>query len=533
MARTRITQTAVGRSWPRTSSGQRQAASRDVPWVIFSELSVLALLALYQFGDSRGQLIAVAASGCLVCLALFIGVGRLLPRYYAMRLLIVSYGLQLLALTAVALLGLPLSPVNQPFEANAADAPFTIVLAMLAAPAGALVVALAWWFVSPSSQLAKKIGSQEGIAKQRRVYLVIAAIALLLFWPAALADSGVVGYLVRIAVSALAVAPFLAGVDSQGDRGLATFWSLGLLVNGVIGIVVGSRSMALIPVVLFAAGYISALPKRRRFGVSVCAVIAMVPLIAFAGAAGVVRDRLGRGGLELVTIDHILDVLHELSSELTLGNQQDKEEVTGQGVGRLLAWSNVVVPLMTPETIPYRGFDGFLEEAAQTFRIARISGLTADDFQDLGLGNAQARVYGFTVNSNTAVEFTLAADGWSRGGGLVALLFFVIISLALTFGELCAYRLRRYGTGVATILALPLARAAFFDTNIFPLLATLRGVVIFTLVVAALVVIIEPVRHAAHNVRRRRVASPWGSDKVSYGRGVTVVHPSATDPASR
>jgi len=239
MAITRNTPAAVGRSWQRTYSGRRRAAPPDVRWLIFSGLSVLGLPALYLFADESGHLIAAAVGGCLVCLASFIAVGRLLPGYYAMRLLIVSYALQLLALIAIALLGLPLSPTYHPFEANAADAPFTIVLAMLAAPAGALVVALAWWFVSPSSQLAEKISSQEDIAKQRRVYLVIAAFVQLLFWPAALENSGVAGYLVRIAAAALTVAPFLAGRDSQGDRGLARLWCLTLLVNGVVGIVVG------------------------------------------------------------------------------------------------------------------------------------------------------------------------------------------------------------------------------------------------------------------------------------------------------
>jgi len=211
-----------------------------------------------------------------------------------------------------------------------------------------------------------------------------------------------------------------------------------------------------------------------------------------------------------VTADHILDVLHELSSELTPGNQQGAEEVAVQGVGRLLAWSNVVVPLMTPEAIPYRGFDGFLDEAAQSFQIANVSGLTTDDLLDAGLTTAPAKLYGFTVNSYTSVEFTLAADGWSRGGGPVALLFSGIAALAMTIGELCAYRLHRYGTGVATILALPLAKAAFFDANVLPLLATLRGMVMYSLMLAGLVVAIEFARHTVRTIGQRRVAIATG-----------------------
>jgi hypothetical protein len=180
----------------------------------------------------------------------------------------------------------------------------------------------------------------------------------------------------------------------------------------------------------------------------------------------------------------------------------------------MLAWSNVVVPLMTPEIIPYRGMNGFLEETAQTFRIASVSGLTPDDLLDAGLNNEPVRLYGFTINSHTAVEFTLAADAWSRGGGPVVLLFSVIAALAITIGELCAYRLHAYGTGVATILALPLAKAAFFEVNIFPLLSTLRGMILYEVVICVLVIVVELARLPIRSLGQRRSGTALGLAKV-------------------
>ena len=513
-----LTESASESSAVRSRIARRALQSR-AQWFAITGLAILVLgMVYYGIGNNRWKLLAAATTGCIVCVVTYLAGGRLTPRYYGPRLLIVSYGLQFLALAAIAALGLPLSPQYHPFEVNAGDNPVRAVLAMLTVPVGALVAATVWRFVSRSSGPAEHTAPREDVARQRRPYLVMAAVVHLLFWPAALENSGAVGYATRILAAALVASPFLAGRDSRRDRGLVALWSLTILLNAGIGLAAGTRSKAFVAAVLFVAGYISALPKGRRIAAGVCAVVAMVPLIQLAGAAGLVRNDLGRG-LELVQPDHIREVFRQLSREMMPGNQSNAEDVKIEGVSRLLAWTNVVVPLMTPEAVPYRGLDGVLAEAAQTFRIASMSGLTPDDLYDAGLLAAPARLYGFTINSNTAVDFTLAADAWSRGGAPVALLFSFIAGLALIAGELCAYRLHRYGTGVATVLALPVASAAFFDANAVPLLAALRVMVMNLFVVAIGVAIIELIRHEGRNAGRRRVNGPLRSAKVGYRRG--------------
>jgi hypothetical protein len=372
-------------------------------------------------------------------------------------------------------------------------------MALLTVPAGMLIVALVWNVVSRLSRIPEKLDRPDQLAMQRRVYLVIAAVVQFLVWPAALENAGLAGYLIRIVGAALTVAPFLAGRDSRGDKGLACLWFVAILANLGLGLAAGSRAKALIVMVLFAAGYVSAIPRGRRLAVGTCAALAILPLLQFAGAAGVVRDRLGRGGLELVSSEHIREVFDELRLEM-FGNQ-NAQEINLQGVGRMLAWTNVVVPLMTPAAIPYRGLDGFLGEATQTFRIASLSGLTSDDLLDAGLNSEPARLYGFTIDAFTAVEFTLVADAWSRGGASVALLFSVIAALVMTAAELCVRRLHRYGKPIATILALPVAKAAFFDANIFPLLTTLRVMLLNLLVIAVVVVAVEAIRLTSRGLR--------------------------------
>jgi hypothetical protein len=250
------------------------------------------------------------------------------------------------------------------------------------------------------------------------------------------------------------------------------------------------------------------LPKRKRLVVSICAAFAAVPLIQLAGALGVVRDELGRGGLEMFESGRVEEVFQQLSRELLPGDSQDVEALREHGVSRLLSWTNVVVPMMTPQTVPYR-------EATQTFQVASLSGSTPDDLYDAGLWNAPARPYGFTVNAYTSVEFTLAADGWSRGGAPMALIFGFVAALMMTACEFCVSRLYRAGTAVTAVLGLPVAKAAFFDSNFIPLLPMLRGMVLYTLILFALVVVVESVRRACSP--RRRVVPV--SSRAGWRRG--------------
>ena len=148
---------------------------------------------------------------------------------------------------------------------------------------------------------------------------------------------------------------------------------------------------------------------------------------------------------------------------------------------------------------------GLKPHLVETFKVSSVSGSTPDDLYDAGLWTAPARQYGFTVNSYTSVEFSVAADGWSRGGALIALLFSFVTALVLTLTEVAASRLHRFGEAAGSVLALPLAKAAFFDTNVIPLLPMLRGLALYTLVVAVVVVAVEIARHTVRTSSHRNL----------------------------
>src|SRR4051794_40642224 len=94
---------------------RRPAVRRGGPWLILAGAAVPAIVMVaYGLGEGRVALAVVAAGGCICCVATYLAAGRLAPRYYAPRLLTISYGTQLLALFAISALGLPLSPPYHP-----------------------------------------------------------------------------------------------------------------------------------------------------------------------------------------------------------------------------------------------------------------------------------------------------------------------------------------------------------------------------------------------------------------------------------
>lgn len=528
-------------SRPDQERGRRPVRStRSGEMTLLSVAASVAVLAAgtlcYAFADDRGKVLVLSLEASLACVVAYVGVVRLLPQPLTPRLLIASYQLQLLSLALIAGLGLPLSPPYHPFEISVSDAPLRVAAAMLMVPLAVVVGVLCCRVLKRSAPLDAGSWPDADLARRRRLYLVVAAVSHLLYWPATLEGAGVLGYVCRIVATALLAAPFIAGRDSATDRPLAGLWIVTIVINAVVGIVAGTRSRALVAAVLFVAGYISALPRKRRFAVATGAAIAAIPLVQLSGAVGVVRDQVGRGGLELMRADHAAQVFQEITRQLTDDDREQAEEVRAQGVSRMLAWTNVVVPLMTPDSIPYRGFAGFVDEGMETFRIASVTGLTADDFYDAGLSNAAARRYGFTVNGNTSVEFTLLADAWSRGGPAAVVVFTLLVMILLLAAEWCCTRIVR-DPGVATVLVLPLAKAAFFDANTSPVLVLLRGVLLSVIVVVTLVAVVEfaprrlrrSVRQgdggAGRNDRHLRAAAPRSPGHQVLSRVTTVASP--------
>ena len=156
---------------------------------------------------------------------------------------------------------------------------------------------------------------------------------------------------------------------------------------------------------------------------------------------GVIRDEFGRGKAnEMFSMERFSLIASEYfyATESQEKNQKAEDEIVMQSKGRNINWVNLSVMSLSPEIIPYKGFDGIDKEIGQIFVVSRINGdyseeglqASANSLHDNNLSTSKAREYGYTVDYYTSVEWSLLADSWSRGGiYFYALYLFVFIML--------------------------------------------------------------------------------------------------------
>lgn len=422
------------------------------------------------FDTGRAPLAFASIGALALTLLIYHGIVALLPELLVPRLIPLSFALQLLALVSLGTLGTrTMSPSDPAFDI--ADFPFTVTFALLLGPLASLVAAAMVRFFGQSRGTTASIEGDDGL----HLYLAFAAVLKLLYWPASLDSLQQEGYLIRVMEHSLGLVPVLAGRFLVGPSFTRNLWLGCMALNATIGLAVGSRAVALMPPCLFAIGHISGLSGALRRRAVWLALAAAVPTVLISGVVGQVRDTIGRGGLELFSTERIADVITLSSALLQEGGDDEAlgEQLAFQGVARMFAWTNAVVPIASPRLLPYRGLNDIPQEIAGYAQISHLSGQSRQDMYDADLSTAPANLYGFTVDTGTSVEFGLVPDGWSRGGPPIVLLFGFIYTLFLIGLEKGVRALSTQAPPVAAMLLAILAKVAI-DINVNPMLLVLR-----------------------------------------------------------
>lgn len=450
-------------------------------------LLVLALAcfsAVLWGGVETGQTALVLSSVGGLASAILIqrAIRVLAPTLLTPQLLALSSSLQVLWVFLLAVLGLPTVLYSSTFTPDLASNPLRAVLPLLLLPLGALLATGAARLLGVRARSLRVLFSAERAPVGMGLYLSFSALLLLLYWPAALAEAGVVGYGIRVLYKATLLVPFLAG-RYQGDlRGVRYLWYAALCLNAGVGMVVGSRFVAFLPVVLYFAGYLAGLPAaRRRRAIRLSALVA-IPGLLLVGLLGIIRDEIGRGGVEVLSPERIVEVASQVGDKLEdMADLADKAAFVG--IYRMLGASNVAVPVLSPDAVPYRGMDGLGEQIVSGMQISALTGQTKVQYLDAGLGSGPARAYGFTVDEHTSVEFGVLPDGWSRGGPWVALIYACVLATLLIAAECLVWQVFRGNPAAVLLLLLVIGRAAFFDTAALPLVETIRSLLLSMAVV--------------------------------------------------
>jgi hypothetical protein len=444
--------------------GQRE---RRHKLAMVSAMVLLGAGLLIPLVESGHTAIFVASTGCLaLCILLDLGISALAPHLLLPRLVAGGYALQCFWLVLVGALRLRAYAVDSSAP-EITTAPLQAVLPNVLVPVSAL---LAVGFIR---LLPVPLYDKENVWSQNQsapggisFYLALAAIVHPLYWPAVMGGLLDRLYFIRVLNGAFVFMPLLAGRYSRRLPMVRYLWLASMTLDLVIGAVAGSRFHSLLPPALFGVGYFLATPAQKKPRILLLLGAAALPAFVISGLIGIVRSEFGRGGIEVFNVDRIQAMLDSAATHLDGADERAQNDVGVQGIGRMVVWPNLNVAMMTPTPVPYRGLSSFPTELKATMYLGYIDGSTMQDTYDLGLGSTPARLYGYRVNTHTSVDFGILADGWSRGGIPIVLLFGFLLTTAFGLMECFICRMRY----------LPdCARLTIFMTLFYPALGASIG----------------------------------------------------------
>ena len=465
---------------------------RALQWFV-TTIAITAAVALsgvlLPFG--RARLAAATVSALLAGGLLFVASLRLSKGYLVPSVLVFGMVLQVFWLLLFPVLDYPAQLLWSDMPLDVADTPYLAAWSQLVVPAGAVVAIAAYRFLlARVPRLRVDMTGSRQRPREMRVFLYVTAALVPVIWFAALL-SGPIGYAMRIAAIATGLAPFIAGRFADSYRGPTRAWYAALAVNAAIGIVGGGRMVAFVPIVLYVAGVLSRLDGRRRRRFVLVLLVASVPLMYLSAKIAVFRERVGRGGLELFTLDRVVAIVTDVVSPPTQNEGGVDELIASQGLARMVIWPNISAVVFSPDVVPYRGFEDLGDEVKAYSTLAVVTGATAADIVDTNqYGQMMATRYGYMMDAQTAVNFGVLADGWSRGGALGAFGYGVVVTLLLLLLEEMSRALRDTSYIGYLVLMCNVVRAAMQVTS-DPLVYLIRMTLLYVGVILAVLFVFK------------------------------------------
>jgi len=243
---------------------------------------------------------------------------------------------------------------------------------------------------------------------------------------------------------ALALMPLLAGLYWNRSRMVQLIWLVQLSVGLFLAVLTGARSYGFLPVAFYGLGYIlQQSTTRKRLNATLAGLVGAVVLLLLAGFVQNLRDQVGRtSDVNNVDVQSIVTNLDNLLEQSKGQNKLMWEDAPSDavwfGLTRVVDWTLVLGPNMSPDVAPYRGYDDFGDEilGLVSFQGLRILDNWTYDYISL------PRIYGYNTmgvidekgnyGGMFAVPFNIMTDAWSRYGLLSS-----IVQLVATFTMLC------------------------------------------------------------------------------------------------
>jgi hypothetical protein len=307
--------------------------------------------------------------------------------------------------------------------------------------------------------------------------LIVSALIATSIWISTLSETNVVYFFFRVLSRGLIFAPFVAGLYWNRNRLVQIIWIATLLANLALAFMTGSRSYGFLPLGYYGLGFIlqQATHTGRIFWLT-AGIAGLILMLMASGVVNALRNEVGRTTIQTMNVGEIMSNLPDAISKSLDNNVNDwdsgHQNAFWSGLDRMVDGTLLAAPNMTPDVVPYRGYDTLKDELAA---MVSIPGLGI--FPDLAYDSKGLAIpYGFNVtedydavtqtHSSGTVPFNIVADAWSRGGIFSVLAQVGLALLALTFVEkLCYQYLLTRSAGLFVLGRVAACGIAFYNLS--------------------------------------------------------------------
>jgi hypothetical protein len=297
-----------------------------------------------------------------------------------------------------------------------------------------------------------------------------------------------ISYFVRVLWAAFHYTAFLAGLCFSLKSKVTYIWLATLFAGLVLAGITGSRGYAFWPFLFYFIGFVIKLKPNTRFIIIIMAMMVTPFGIKYLGLIDTLRNEIGRTS---VSSRDTQDLQHGIRDAISQMSTEGKNASTSinttafKGLRRLVDWSLVVVPSLSPEKVPYRGYWDINKEIGSMFYFGGFN-LTSRWVRPY-LSVMYARSYGFRVYkkiengkvNSSSVPFNVVADSYSRYGVVSSIfqVFFYMAILTLVEKQ-CRKLFYRDSVGYLMVLTY-LVGQAFYYSNVYNLTKNVRNMVMY------------------------------------------------------
>lgn len=269
------------------------------------------------------------------------------------------------------------------------------------------------------------------------IFLIVAGCIKLLYWFSITVLDNPIFYFVRVLITTVSFVPFIVGYCAFTFKRATIFWILIILFELVVAFLTGNRGLAFWPIMFFGAGFFIGLPNwSLRFKWSLFLAPIGILLLISAVWIGAMRDVVGR--TDLITAIRDGAVVRSHDDATITRDLEIRVNIAYAGFRRLTVWGPLVIPAMTPDPIPFRGFNDFAYEVRAAAGLGIFALIDPNFRGSFYFANIHLNPYGFPVHvgpdgvRTSNAPMPVHVDGFTRGGWLAAFAF-VLVAYSLVY----------------------------------------------------------------------------------------------------